>query len=307
VPDLRDAVAVGALWDDRRVPLTVASVNVNGLRAAMRRGMGDWLTRTTPDIVTLQEVRASVEQCDDLLHTMAHGRTGVPWHVAHEVCAAKGRAGVSVLSAVPAAAHTARLGGSAYEDSGRWIEADFDTTDGRGLTVVSAYVHTGDARDAARMEEKLAFLRDGLARIGELRDAGRHVLLTGDLNVAHQEVDLCNWRGNLNKAGFHPTERAHFDRMFDELGWVDLGRMFAGDAPGPYTWWSYRGRAFDNDVGWRIDYQIASPGLAALAKDAVVHRAPTHPERWSDHAPVVVTFDLELAAPPRVDGGPPPR
>ncbi|MHB1137816.1 MAG: exodeoxyribonuclease III, partial [Microthrixaceae bacterium] len=99
-------------------------------------------------------------------------------------------------------------------------------------------------------------------------------------------------RNNLNKAGFHPSERAHLDRLFGELGWVDLGRRFAGEVPGPYTWWSYRGRAYDNDVGWRIDYQIASPELAELAKDVVVQRAPSHPERWSDHAPVVATFDL---------------
>ena len=283
------------------MPLTVASVNVNGLRAAMRKGMASWLADTSPDVVALQEVRASAAQSDELLAALVdEGTVGDGWHAVHEVAAVKGRAGVSVLSRVPARSWTARLGGSAYEDSGRWVEVDLDTEDGRGLTVVSAYVHTGDVRDAARMEEKLAFLRDVAVRLGERRDEGRHVLLTGDLNVAHHELDLRNWRGNQNKAGFHPSEREHLDRWFGELGWVDLGRRFAGQVPGPYTWWSYRGRAYDNDVGWRIDYQIASPDLAELAKDVVVQRAPTHPERWSDHAPVAVTFDLELR------GGPPP-
>lgn len=263
---------------------TVATVNVNGLRAAARKGMWPWLDSTDPDVVTLQEVRAPDELVRELI--------GDGWHVAHDPSVAKGRAGVAVLSRTPLRTHTARLGGSAYEDSGRWLEATVDTSDGRGLTVVSAYVHTGDTGDAGRMEEKLAFLRDATERLGELRAQGTHVLLTGDLNVAHHQVDLANWRGNTGKAGFHPTERAHLDELFGPLGWVDLGRHFGGDGPGPYTWWSYRGRAFDNDVGWRIDYQIASAELAALAKDAVVHRAPTHGERWSDHAPLSVTFDL---------------
>jgi exodeoxyribonuclease III len=268
----------------RGVALTLASVNVNGLRAAVRNGMLDWLAAAEPDVVTLQEVRAPDALVAQLL--------GPGWHVAHDASVHKGRAGVAIVSRAPHVASSARLGGSGYEDSGRWLEVQLDTADGRGLSVVSAYVHTGDTTDLDRMEEKLAFLRDAVERVGELRSTGRHVLLTGDLNVAHREVDIRNWRGNVGKAGFHPSERAHLDRLLGELGWVDLGRWFAGDVPGPYTWWSYRGRAFDNDVGWRIDYQIASPELAAVAKDATVHRAATHGERWSDHAPLVVRYDL---------------
>ncbi|MHB1137815.1 MAG: endonuclease/exonuclease/phosphatase family protein, partial [Microthrixaceae bacterium] len=157
------------------MPLSVASVNVNGIRAAVRKGMAGWLADAAPDVVTLQEVRASTEQCQELVAAFAADGPG-SWHVVHEVCAAKGRAGVAVLSRTPPVASTARLGGSAYEDSGRWIEADFATADGRGLTVVSAYVHTGDVGDAARMEEKLAFLRDAVERIDQRRAEGRHVL-----------------------------------------------------------------------------------------------------------------------------------
>ncbi|MEI2421827.1 exodeoxyribonuclease III, partial [Arthrospira platensis SPKY2] len=109
-------------------------------------------------------------------------------------------------------------------------------------------------------------------------------MLTGDLNVAHREVDLRNWKGNLKSAGFLPEERAHFDRWFEELGWVDVCRAMAGDRDGPYTWWSFRGKAFDNDTGWRIDYQIASPELATKAVSSEVDRAPSYAERWSDHA-----------------------
>ncbi|CAB4725812.1 unannotated protein [freshwater metagenome] len=111
--------------------------------------------------------------------------------------------------------------------------------------------------------------------------------------MAHHEVDIKNWRGNIGRAGFHPDERAYLDELIDQLGWVDLGRSLAGEGPGPYTWWSYRGQAFDNDAGWRIDYQIATPELADLARSATVHRSPSYGERWSDHAPLSVEFDLQ--------------
>jgi len=117
-------------------------------------------------------------------------------------------------------------------------------------------------------------------------------LACGDLNVAHREADLKNWKGNLKMAGFLPEERAYFDKWFDKLGIVDLGRRAAGDVEGPYTWWSFRGKAFDNDAGWRIDYHLATSALASLCKDVAVHRADSYDQRWSDHAPVVATFDL---------------
>jgi exodeoxyribonuclease-3 len=117
------------------------------------------------------------------------------------------------------------------------------------------------------------------------------VLLCGDLNIAHREEDLKAWRANRKKSGFLPGERAWLDRLF-AAGWVDVGRRFGGDGPGPYSWWSWRGKAFDNDAGWRIDYQIASPGLATTARSCVVDRAPTYAERWSDHAPVVATYEI---------------
>jgi exodeoxyribonuclease-3 len=124
-----------------------------------------------------------------------------------------------------------------------------------------------------------------------LRADGRHVLVCGDLNIAHREVDLKAWKANRKKSGFLPEERAWLDRLF-EAGWVDLGRRFGGDGPGPYSWWSWRGKAFDNDAGWRIDYQIASPELAGSATSCVTHRAPTYAERWSDHAPVVASYQI---------------
>lgn len=139
------------------------------------------------------------------------------------------------------------------------------------------------------MTQRLDTLRKGVAR------RKREVVVTGDFNVAHAEVDIKNWRANRDKAGFLPEERAYLDRWFGPAGegsgpWADLGRALGGPGPGPYTWWSWRGRGFDTDGGWRIDYVITTAGLAKRATSAEVGKAPTYAERWSDHAPLVVTF-----------------
>ena len=127
--------------------------------------------------------------------------------------------------------------------------------------------------------------------MAELGAGDRRSVVLGDLNVGHTELDIKNWKGNLTRAGFLPEERAYFDRWFGE-GWVDVGRRHAGEVPGPYTWWSWRGKSFDLDSGWRIDYHLASPALAASVVSYAVGRAPTYAERWSDHAPVVVDYAL---------------
>jgi exodeoxyribonuclease-3 len=169
--------------------------------------------------------------------------------------------------------------------------------------VVSAYLHSATV-DHPSLDEKYAFCDAITARLAELAapsaepgraGGGPLVVVGGDLNIAHREADIKNWKGNLGNAGFLPAERAYLDRWFDELGWRDLGRDLGGDGPGPYTWWSWRGKAFDNDAGWRIDYQLASPALAARARSAVVDRAQTYAQRWSDHAPLVVEYELPAA------------
>ena len=264
--------------------LTVATVNVNGIRAAMRNGMDDWLARRQPDVITLQEVRAP----DDVVHELL----GERYHIAHAEAEAKGRAGVAVLARREFAAIRTPEQAPLMARTGRWIEVDLVLPRKKMLTVISAYAHTGDEESPVKMAEKHAWFEAAAERLEQLRSTSDHVLFTGDLNVAHREVDLRNWKGNLKSAGFLPEERAHFDRMFDELGWVDVCRTLAGDCDGPYTWWSFRGRAFDNDTGWRIDYQIADAGLARRAIDATVDRAPSYDARWSDHAPVVVTYRI---------------
>lgn len=262
--------------------LTVASVNVNGVRAAARRGMSAWLAARQPAILSMQEVRATDEQ---LRAQLGHG-----WYAAYTAGETAGRAGVAVAARIRPIRVRAGLG-LGHVDSGRWVEADVDLADGVRLTVASAYVHTGEA-GTPNQADKFTFLHAILDRLTELAADGRHVLLTGDLNIAHREADLKNWKGNLGKSGFLPEERALLDDLLAR-GWVDVVRAHAGDGPGPYSWWSWRGKAFDNDAGWRIDYQIASSGLAERAVKAEIDRAPTYADRWSDHAPVVVTYDLD--------------
>lgn len=266
--------------DDR--VLTIATINVNGLRAAVRRGMDAWLASRRPDVVLLQEVRAPQEAVGEFF-------TAPEWHVAHAESEVKGRSGVAVASRVPLSAVRIGLDQGVPTNTGRWIEADLELPGGP-LTVVSTYVHSGTLGTPS-MDEKYAFLDLATARMDALREAGARAVVAGDVNVAHRNEDLKNWKGNLKAAGCLPEERAYLDRWFD-AGWVDLGRRLGGDGPGPYTWWSWRGKAFDNDAGWRIDLQVASPALAPLALKAEVDRAPSYAERFSDHAPVVVTYDV---------------
>jgi exodeoxyribonuclease III len=267
--------------------LRVATVNVNGIRAAYKRGMDAWLADRDVDILCLQEVRAP----DAIVRTLL----GDGWHILHAEAEAKGRAGVAIASRVAPVATRDHIGDEYFLTSGRWVEADFAVPDAAGtkiLTVASAYVHSGEA-DTPKQEDKYRFLDVMAGRLAELRAGKDHALVVGDLNVGHTTLDIKNWKGNVKKAGFLPEERAYFDRFFgDEFGWQDVQRNIVGEVPGPYTWWSWRGQAFDNDSGWRIDYQMATPELAQLAASAVVDRAASYEARFSDHAPVVVDYQF---------------
>lgn len=268
--------------------LVVVTVNVNGIRAAARRGGLDWLSSCGADVICLQEVRATHNQ----LHEALAGTTFATWNIAHDPAPQLGRAGVAVLSRLPFADVRNAVRQPALDASGRWLEVDVETAVG-SVTIVSTYVHAGEV-GTQRQDDKWQFL-DGMdKRLARLRAHAKtrdgHVLVTGDFNIAHREVDIKNWRANRENSGFLPEERAYLERWFTSAHWVDLGRAFGGDGPGPYTWWSWRGRGFDTDGGWRIDYLMASAGLASLATSVSVGKAATYAERWSDHAPVIGTF-----------------
>lgn len=274
----------------------IASVNVNGIRAATRKGMIEWLDEADVDVMALQEVRATLEEL----------RTALPgWELVNDEALAKGRAGVAIATRMPAVDVRRVLGPEPLDSAGRWIEADLDI-DGERLTVVSAYVHTGEA-DTPRQDAKWAFLDAMEKRMPQLEQSSSLAVVMGDLNVGHRELDIRNWKGNVKRSGFLPRERAYFDRFLGPagqevtgvdgstgtgLGWVDVGRAAHGDVDGPYTWWSMRGRAFDNDSGWRIDYHLATPALAERASNYRVVRAPSWDTRWSDHSPVVADYAI---------------
>jgi len=267
--------------------VTIATVNVNGIRAAFRRGMADWLEARRPDIVLLQEVRAPDEIAAELLSG---------WHLALSESTNKGRSGVAIASRFPLTDIRTGLGEIDATDpvhTGRWVEADISVP-GSTITVASAYLHsaTNTPEKQHTMVAKFAHLEQVTRRLQELIDAPTPTLVGGDLNIAHRNEDVKNWKGNLQTAGFTPEERAYLTRWFEEIGWVDVGRALVGDVVGPYSWWSWRGQAFNNDAGWRLDYHLANRALAPTARTHEIDRASDYALRFSDHAPVVVTYDL---------------
>ncbi|UTT40501.1 exodeoxyribonuclease III [Glutamicibacter mishrai] len=264
--------------------LRVASVNVNGIRAAYKRNMADWIAARDVDILCLQEVRAP----DKILRELI----GEGWHILHAEAKDKGRAGVAVLSRTAPVAVREHIGEDYFAESGRWVEADFEVN-GEIFTVVSAYVHSGEL-GTQKQEDKYRFLQRMNVRLVELKNEKDHVLVVGDLNVVHTQKDIKNWKPNHNKrAGVMDEEIAYFDGFFGpEIGYKDVARELAGDVQGPYTWWSFRGQAFDNDAGWRIDYHMATPALAGKAIKSHVDRASAYDLRFSDHAPLVVDYQF---------------
>ncbi|WP_194817492.1 exodeoxyribonuclease III [Nocardia sp. XZ_19_385] len=258
------------------MPYIISSVNVNGVRAATGKGMLEWLAVTEADIVCVQETRATDEQTlAALAPALDNG-----WFLAHAEPESKGRAGVGILSRREPQRVRIGFGSTEFGASGRYIEADFDDA-----TVASVYVHSGE-ENTPRQDEKYRFMAEFGAYLKSRTGA---YVVSGDWNIAPTELDLKNWKGNLKSAGFLPEERAWIQELL-AAGYTDVVRQLHPGVDGPYSWWSYRGRAFDNDSGWRIDYHLALSDLAERAKQAVVERAAAYDQRWSDHAPVTVQY-----------------
>ena len=266
--------------------MRIATVNVNGVRAALKKGMLEWLDNAKPDVVCIQEVRAP--------DAVVQEAFGADWSIAHQESEFKGRSGVAILSRTPltevqVAVDVFGAAGAEATHTGRWVEGTV-TTESGPVRVVSTYVHSGEV-GTPKMVDKYAFLDLATLRLAELAAANEYAVVMGDVNIAHANDDIKNWKGNLKSAGFLLEERAYLDAWFGS-GWVDVHRALIPEGPGPFTWWSQRGQAFDSDAGWRIDYQIATPALAARAGTVAVHRQASWDTRWTDHAPLVVDYDL---------------
>jgi exodeoxyribonuclease III len=267
------------------VHITVSTVNVNGVRAAARKGMLPWLETTDADVVCLQETRAN----DGELTKALAPALDAGWHLASAEPSAKGRNGVAILSRTAPDAVRVGIGAAEFEESGRYIEADFGD-----VTAASLYLPSGEV-GTERQDEKERFMAafaKYLAKVAKAaKAADRDVVVGGDWNIAHTENDLKAWKTNRKNSGFLPEERAWVSALLAEKSqWTDVVRHLHPDVEGPYSWWSYRGKAFDNDAGWRIDYQLATQALADRAKDAVTERAAAYDQRWSNHAPVTVRY-----------------
>lgn len=273
--------------------LTVTTVNLNGIRAAHKRGFLDWLEEAAPTALLMQEVRAPEE--------IARGILPGQWDSVWVPCRIKGRAGVGIAvhrdrGALVGPPRTALDGAESDADSGRWLEALVEA-DGAPSPVrlVSAYFHSGE-KDTPKQEAKMAHLPRIGARMAELlasaASGGEQAVVCGDFNVVRSRADIKNWTSNHNKrAGVLDEEIAFLNRWVEE-GWHDVVRDLAGQVQGPYSWWTWRGQAFDNDAGWRLDYQFATPGLARAARSFTIGRAPSYDQRFSDHAPVGVVYGL---------------
>ena len=259
--------------------MRVISLNLNGIRSAANKGMYPWLAAQGADVVCLQELKA---QAPDLSLEMLNppGLFGY-FHYAEK----KGYSGVGLYAKKQPDQIIEGLGIADIDAEGRYIEAVFGD-----LSVVSLYLPSGSSGEE-RQAAKFAFMARFLPRLEALASSGREFILCGDWNIAHTERDLKNWKGNLKNSGFLPEERAWMSDLFERVGLVDVYRRLYPTHEGEaYTWWSNRGQAWAKNVGWRIDYQIATPGIAATARAASVYKDA----RFSDHAPLIVDYATAL-------------
>ena len=257
--------------------LRIVSLNLNGIRSAFRKDLDQWLARSRADIVCVQELKAQEKDLTEDLKNPSkyHGY----FHHAQR----PGYSGVGIYSKREPDDVIEGLGIEDIDHEGRYIEARYGD-----LSVVSVYVPSGSSSDE-RLAIKYKFMERFIQPLHELIRSGRHIVICGDWNVAHKQIDLKNWRSNQKNSGFLPEEREWFDGILEKLGYVDVFRLI-NKQPEQYTWWSNRGRAWDNNVGWRIDYQLANPELAKQAKKVSIYKE----KRFSDHAPLIIDYDKKL-------------
>ena len=258
--------------------LKVITLNVNGIRSAWRKGLADFVAREQADLVCLQETKAQRPQLS--AHMLAPAGCQGFFHDAQK----PGYSGVGIYARRSPDRVVEGLGWLDFDAEGRWLQVDYGP-----LSVVSLYLPSGSSSDA-RQQVKFDVMRRLTPLLRQMLADGREWIICGDINIAHRNIDIKNWRGNQKNSGFLPEERAWLDLLFDELGWVDAFRVVNQEVD-QYTWWSNRGQAWAKNVGWRIDYQIVSPGLRGSVRSARIQKD----ERFSDHAPLIMEYALDLA------------
>ncbi|MGA2548650.1 MAG: exodeoxyribonuclease III [Burkholderiaceae bacterium] len=265
--------------------LRVTTLNLNGIRSAAKKGVFDWLKILAPDVLCVQELKAQQADMDEILLQSATHHGG--FHYAEK----KGYSGAALYAVKRPKAMALGFGSKEFDLEGRYVRADFDRSRSQ-LSVISVYLPSGSS-SPERQAAKFRFLHEFLPHLKALKkeslETKREFILCGDWNIAHKEIDLKNWRSNQKNSGFLPEERAWLSAVFDELGFVDVFRRL-DPRPDQYTWWSSRGQAWTNNVGWRIDYQIATPGIAEKAVATSIYKD----QRFSDHAPLTIDYDWSL-------------
>lgn len=258
---------------------SITTVNLNGIRSAVKKGFLEWMSRSGSDFVCLQEIKA--QSCDITpAVAMPDGYYGY-----FECAEKKGYSGTGIYTKVTPDHIENGFGSAEFDPEGRYLRCDF-----KHFSLISLYAPSGSS-SPERQEAKFRFMDEFYPFLKALKDSGRECIVCGDWNIAHKEIDLKNWKGNQKNSGFLPEERAWLSNVFDELGWVDVYRQLHPDTTGEaYTWWSNRGQAYAKNVGWRIDYQIATPAIAKKAVSAGIYKG----ERFSDHAPLTIRYDTEI-------------
>ncbi len=260
----------------------LVSLNLNGIRSATSKGLETWIEQTRPDCMGVQEVKAQAPDVAGKFEQLA-GLQGY-FHYAEK----KGYSGVGLYTRHEPSEVVTGFDGGEFDAEGRYVELRFDTPQ-RKLSLISCYFPSGSSGED-RQAAKYRFLDLIYPHLQQLRKQ-REFILCGDVNIAHKEMDLKNWKGNLKNSGFLPEERAWMTRLLDDGGLVDVYRRLQPDATeAAYTWWSNRGQAYAKNVGWRIDYQLATPALAALARRESIYKG----KKFSDHAPLTIEYELAL-------------
>lgn len=254
--------------------MKIITFNANGIRAAARKGFFNWLDTQQADFVCIQETKAQV-------HQLLPVSTFFPsdFYCDYFDAVKKGYSGVALYARQKPLKVIKGLGFDDCDEEGRYIQFDYPK-----FSVISAYLPSGTSGDE-RQRVKYDFLTRFADHLTQLKDTGRELIICGDYNIAHQKIDIKNWRGNQKNSGFLPEERAWMDELFGRMGFLDAFRL-QNQQEHEYTWWSNRGQAWANNVGWRIDYQVITPGLAACVTESSIYRD----DRFSDHAPLTIEY-----------------